>query len=982
MMRRLANVAFALALALGTLSGADARADAPAKPAAARLDDEGIEKDVEALYAAGKYGEALAAAQRLVALREQKYGKEHAKTGSALSDLGGMYLATGDAPKAESLLRRAVEILEASKGSDDLLATALGNLGTMLKKKGDSKGAEKLYERAVALEEKGGAARESALGTVLANLAGLYMATGRLPQAEKVFLRAITIHEKAGPERSLLNDLGSLGALYRGMGRYDKAADQFNRALPLAARVHGTNHPDVGRLHHNIAVFLTGSNQKDLAAEHYRNAEAILTRTLGPRHPDLATVYSDWALLWARSDWKQAAGLYEKALDIEEQWLESALVGGTEEDKTLYATRLETLMDRVVSFEYGGDGRGRPEVMRIALGAVLRNKARVLEASAAHVGALRERMSPEDRTLLDELARVRGAYAAAMTRGPRGMTVAEHNAETDRLRAEADVIEARIAERSAGYRRGRAKVTIEAVAARIPKDAVLMEFVRYQPRSTHFYSAASERLGRPKYMVYVLWPDGRVWHHQMSVDAFEIDRKVDIIRKGLQDPSARPHETGTQLALLHDVLFGQVGAELGPVKHVLISPDAALALVPFGALIDRENKFLITKYSFTYLSTGRDLLRLGAGGGARRSAPLLVANPDYDAPGEAGATALPDAPKGSLPTIARVKFSPLPGTAEEADALRRLLPDPSVRLERVATETALKQASSPRILHVATHGFFLGSDGKAGQGKARGLELEVPPESLPQVASEVDGRKLPVPHPMFLSGIALAGANVRKGQADDGILTAYEASSLDLTGTELVVLSACETGLGERAGSEGVRGLRRALVLAGSETQVMSLWQVDDEATRDLMTTYYQKLFREGKGRAEAMRESQLALLGRPDHSHPYYWASFIVSGAWGPLEGVTPAKNEATSAVRGAVPPGGARGCGCEVAGRNEGTRVAWGGFAALVALAVARRMRGAHARGQGEARPRWIAVAPRVSPPAPPQPGSRPPVPRPAAP
>ncbi|MDC3952976.1 CHAT domain-containing protein [Polyangium jinanense] len=942
-MRRLANVALALTLALGTLSGGVARADAPAKPAAALSDDEKIEKDVEALYGAGKYGEALAAAQKLVALREQKYGKEHPKTGSALSDLGGMYLATGDYPKAEGFLRRAVEILEASKAPDELLATAVGNLATLLKKKGDTKGAEKAYERAIALEEKGGAAREAALGTVLANLAGLYMASGRLVQAEKLFLRAIALHEKNGPERSLLIDVGSLGALYRGMGHYHKAAEQYNRALPIAERVHGTNHPDVGRLYHNIAVFLTGSSQKDLAEEHYRKAEAILTRTLGPRHPDLASVYSDWALLRTRSGWKQAIDLYEKALDIEEQWLESALVGGSEEDKTLYASRLETIMDRVVSFEFGSNGLGRPEVARLTLGAMLRNKARVLEASAAHVGALRERMSPEDRKLLDELARVRGAYAAAMTRGPRGMTVAEHNAETERLRAEADAIEAQIAEHSAGYRRGKAKVTVEAVAARIPKDAVLMEFVRYQPRSIHFYSAASERLGGPRYMAYVLWPDGKILHHQVPVSAAEVDRKVEIIRSGLADPAAKVRDTGTQLALLHAVLFAEVSDHLVGVKHVLISPDAALALVPFGALIGRDNKYLISKYSFTYLSTGRDLLRLGASG-VKRSAPLLVANPDYDAPGEAGATALPDAPKGALPTIARVKFSSLPGTAEEAEAIRALVPDTAVKLERVATETALKQVSSPRILHVATHGFFLGNDGKAGQGKARGLELEIPPENLPHVASEVDGRKLPVPHPMFLSGIALAGANVRKGQADDGILTAYEASSLDLQGTELVVLSACETGLGLRAGSEGVRGLRRALVLAGSETQVMSLWQVDDEATRDLMTSYYQKLFREGKGRAEAMRESQIRLLERPEYSHPYFWASFIVSGAWGPLEGVSPAKAE--SAARGVVPPGGARGCGCEVAGTNEGTQAAGAGALALLALAAARRIRVARAR------------------------------------
>ncbi|MDI1442979.1 CHAT domain-containing tetratricopeptide repeat protein [Polyangium sp. 6x1] len=946
-MRRLANVALALALALGTLAGGAAGADAPAKPAAALADDEKLEKDVEALYAAGKLAEALAAAQKLVALREQKFGKEHAKTGSALSDLGGMYFSTGDYPKAEGFLRRAVEILEASKGPDDLLATALGNLATLLKTKGDWNAAEKAYERAIALEEKGGAPRASALGTVLANLAGLYMATGKLAQAEKLYLRAISFHEKTGPERSLLVDLGSLGALYRGLGQYGKAAEQFNRALPIAERVHGTNHPNVGRLYQNIGVFLTGSNQKDQAEQYFQKGEAILTKTLGPRHPDLATFYSDWALLWARLDWKRTAELNQKALDIEEQWLESALVGGSEEDKTLYAKRLERLMDRVVSFEYGGQGAGRPEAMRMALGAVLRNKARVLEASAGHIGALRARMSPEDRKLLDDLARVRGAYAAAMTRGPRGMTVAEHNAETDRLRAEADAIEARIAEHSAGYRRATAKVTIEAVAARIPKDAVLMEFVRYVPRDTHFYSAASETLGPPRYIVYVLFPDGDIWYHQLSVDAFEVERKVEIIRRGLQDPTVRFDDVGRQLVLLHDVVFGLVATRLGGVKHVLISPDAELARIPFGALIGHDNKYLISKYSFTYLSTGRDLLRLGASG-ARRSPPLLVANPDYDAPGEAGAAALPDAPKNSLPRIARIKFSELPGTAEEAEAIRRFMPDPSVRLERVATETALKQASSPRILHVATHGFFLDGDGRAGQGTSRGLELDVPPESLPKITSEVDGKKLPVPHPMFLSGIALAGANVRKGQVDDGILTAYEASSLDLGGTELVVLSACETGLGKRAGSEGIRGLRRALVLAGSETQVMSLWQVDDEATRDLMTSYYQKLFREGKGRTEAMRESQLALLERSEYSHPYYWASFIVSGAWGPLEGVTPAKDEATSAARGAVPPGGARGCGCEVAGRDEGTRAAWGGAAALVALVVARRIRGARARAQ----------------------------------
>ena len=137
---------------------------------------------------------------------------------------------------------------------------------------------------------------------------------------------------------------------------------------------------------------------------------------------------------------------------------------------------------------------------------------------------------------------------------------------------------------------------------------------------------------------------------------------------------------------------------------------------------------------------------------------------------------------------------------------------------------------------------------------------------------------------LVLSGLALAGANQRwSGDGEDGILTALEATSLDLWGTRMVVLSACETGVGDVQNGEGVYGLRRALVLAGAESQVMSLWQVSDAATRDLMISYYQHL-RAGEGRADALRQVQLAMLkGGRNREHPFYWASFILSGDWRP---------------------------------------------------------------------------------------------------
>jgi len=137
---------------------------------------------------------------------------------------------------------------------------------------------------------------------------------------------------------------------------------------------------------------------------------------------------------------------------------------------------------------------------------------------------------------------------------------------------------------------------------------------------------------------------------------------------------------------------------------------------------------------------------------------------------------------------------------------------------------------------------------------------------------------------LVLSGLALAGVNQRwSGDGEDGILTALETAGLDLWGTRLVVLSACETGVGDVKLGDGVYGLRRALVLAGSESQVMSLWQVSDEATRDLMVDYYRRL-RRGEGRADALRQVQLAMLkGRQDLQHPFFWASFILSGDWRP---------------------------------------------------------------------------------------------------
>lgn len=216
-----------------------------------------------------------------------------------------------------------------------------------------------------------------------------------------------------------------------------------------------------------------------------------------------------------------------------------------------------------------------------------------------------------------------------------------------------------------------------------------------------------------------------------------------------------------------------------------------------------------------------------------------------------------------------------------------------------ATEAALKGLRRPRVLHVATHGFFFADRPRqfpSGGGSPLRGTFDAPDES-PSLAEWEN--------PLLRSGLVLAGVRQgRSGPGEDGVLTALEVAGLDLRGTRLVVLSACETGLGEAHPGGGVFGLRRALVLAGSETQVMSLWKVSDNATRDLMVAYYKRL-QAGEGRSEAMRAVQLAMLksvdegaGVPrrdslnDRRHPYYWAAFIQSGAWTPLDKSTARPN------------------------------------------------------------------------------------------
>jgi CHAT domain-containing protein len=922
----------------------------PLVVAAGEIDEGSLEAEASRLQDAGKYREARGQAEKLVALREKKHGPADARTAAALRSLGSIELSLGDVVAAGEHAGRAVAMMEAAAGHEAELAAALATLAEVWAARGRRDDAERAYERAIAVDEKAGAAREIELGVWLGKLAAFHVtvvrdgregtseAQARVRKAKKILERALEIHERRGAERALAFDLGVSCEINR--ADEPRARACFERALPLAERVLGPAHPELARLLASAARFETSSRQLARADELFRRAEGILQRSLGAAHPELAELYSDWAMSRLHEgarDTARAFALRKQAEEIEERHLEAVLAGGAEIEKLTYARTFERRIDRAISLELLAPGE--KEATRIALGTILRRKGRVLDVMAGSVSAVRAASDAEAQELVRALVAARQALATAIVAGPRERPLAAYEEDLAELHRRADDIESRVSLYAAAHVREKPKeVTLEAVQSALPDDAALIEIYRYTTEHPFHGSLYHERT-ESRYMIYLLRRTGEPLHFFMPNSAKTVDEIVERARKALQDPEDQ--HVYQDLGLLHGMLLRSLEPQLAGIKRLYISPDGPLNLIPFGALRDGSLRYLTEKYTVTYLASGRDLLRTFS----RRAdvgAPLVVASPDYDA---ATRPAL-NIDRALLPVFARIHFSPLEGTLEEARAITPLLPDPVLKTGRDATETLLRGVAGPKILHIATHGFFLDASGRVSRGKRRGLVLDDlpsdrqdPGDPRPRAAGS---RLPPIDNPLFLSGLALAGANGRHGQADDGILTAYEASALDLRGTELVVLSACETGVGAVDAGEGVHGLRRALVVAGAETQVMSLWQVDDKGTRDLMTSYYEKLFSRGLGRGEALQEAQRAMLSQAEYKHPFFWASFISSGATGPIRG-TERKPDGPGVA--SILPGGARGCGCASVGERPFEGSASAGIGAGIALGLFAR-RGARRR------------------------------------
>src|SRR5919199_1214392 len=627
-------------------------------------------QQVNQLQKQGQYSAAIPLTERILVILEKNLGAEHPLIATSLNNLAYLYDEQGNYSQAEPLLQRALAIREKVLGKEHpSVATSLNNLAALYKEQGNYSQAEPLYQRALAIKEKVLGKEHPAVATSLNNLAGLYQEQGNYSQAELFYQRALAIKEKVlGKEHpDVAESLNNLAALYSYMGNYSQAEPLFQRSL------------------------------------------AILEKVLGKEHPNVAFNISNLAgLYWAQGDITRALEFAIRNTNIEEHNLAVIFTTGSEARKRDYIATLWGKTNANVSLHVQG-APNNPEAACLALTTILQRKGRILDALTDSLQILRQNLKPEDQTLLNQLADTRSQLAALIFNKPKDIPLEQYQQQVATLKAQAEQLENALSHRSAEFHTETKPVTIEAVQQLIPADTALVELVLYKP-----FNPKTIKRGSPRYVAYILHSTGEPKWIDLG-EAAPIDQAVTDFRKALQSQTS---DIKPVARALDEKLMQPIRKLLGNTRNVLLSPDSQLNLIPFAALVDENNHYLVENYSINYLSSGRDLLRL-QNHAKSRSQSVIVANPDYAKPGDPASvgmiargessqiaaaqgvnlSAQPAQTRGLFDDlIQKVDWSPLPNTEKEANAIAPMLPGATLLTGSQATENVIKQLQAPKIL--------------------------------------------------------------------------------------------------------------------------------------------------------------------------------------------------------------------------------------------------------------------------------------------
>ncbi|HLJ86807.1 MAG TPA: CHAT domain-containing protein [Candidatus Angelobacter sp.] len=791
-----------------------------------------------------------------------------------LDNLGALALKQSDLVSAEKYHRRALSI-EESHGHEGLhLANTLSSLGLVLKCRGDYREAEQYQIRALEIREKF-APRTLPVSASLDELGTLALAQGKPDAAQDYLLQALKIREDLAPDSlDVATSLNHLGYLYRERGDEDKAENHHHRALALIEAIA----PDSLFYAEDLnALGDIASDRGDLSKSeaYYRKALAIREK-LAPGSAGYAESLASLAtILRLQGQLDAAAKLFEDALNALES--QASRLGGTSENRSRFRARHESCYTRYIDLLIS---QKKPD---LAFRVWERFQARSLvELLAESRIDIRKGIDPDLAAELQTLQRSLDAKAVARIKTLNDKdaddTASAINLEIADLLAQYNEVERRIRANSPGYAaltQPRALSATEVQAQLLGPDTLLLE---YSLSDEHSYVWAITPNSLDAYELptraAIEASAQRLYSILMARDCFIPDETRQQQRNRIAEADARYPEAAAELGTM---ILGPVARQLG-TKRLLIIGDGALQYIPFSVLPEPGNRD--GKSSFATLVKNHEIVNLPSASAlavlrdqAARRTPAtkelaVLADPVFD---KDDMRVREEHGRNRLTPVRVSKFSPpgaehltrstkgpglnqheefhlarLPFTREEAETIMAHVP-PGEGMEALDFEASRKTISDRklgqyRMVHIATHAL-------------------------------VDNRR------PELSGLVLSLVD-ESGYPVDGFLNLQDIYNLDLS-ADLVVLSACSTGLGVEVRGDGMVGLTRGFMYAGAARVMSSLWEVDDVATSKLMGAFYKAIQQDHMKPGAALRQAQLAMQTLDNWNAPYYWAGFQLQGEW-----------------------------------------------------------------------------------------------------
>ena len=809
------------------------------------------------------------------AITEKTLGKNHPDYARLLNGLGILYQAMGNYTAAEQNYLEAKAIQEKTLGKEDInYALSLTSLGTLYSNMGNFVSAEKNYLEAKTILERKIGKENPAYASLLNALGMLYYSMSNYTAAEKCYLETKAILEKSigknHPNYATL--LNTLGALYNIMGNDTAAEKNYLEAKTIIEMTLGKDHLYYVTTLTSLGFLYFSMGNYASAEKNYLEAKTLAERNLGKEHPNYALLLDNLYIMYlSAKNYPKALACKQEAMLLTTTQVNRNFLFLSEDQRDAYWNLYSFFFEISYSLSFFNS---TPASSILNYNNALFSKGLLLRTTNAVRDAV---YASGNKTLIEqfeELGRLRQQINALRQKEE------SDKAYIQSLEAQAEAIDKSLARSSSAIREFQTDLSVnwQSVQKSLQAKEAAIEFVSFKLYDKGWTDTV-------QYAALVLKKDGKapIWIPLCNED--EIKEILDKAEGRNSEQQARILYNANGLALF-EMVWKPLEQELKGVTTIYYSPSGLLHKIAFNALPidDSFSKRLTDKYALNLVSSTREVARLPQNKKEKSqiTSAVLYGGLDYNADEtamrtaaqsyktEAAASSAASAPPQGVTRGGA--WVALPATREEVKNIqnflvRKKIPN-TMYQDSLGNEESFRQLSGRKtgLIHLATHGFFLPDaerkyDDRSPQ-QQRGGALN-PPEN-----------------PLLRSGLLLAGGNHAWTNnpvegVESGILTADKIAGMNLLGAKLVVMSACQTGLGDVKNGEGVFGLQRAFKLAGVETLIMSLWEVDDSATSLLMSTFYNEWLISGKSKQEAFKEAQKKV--RAKYPLPYYWAAFVM---------------------------------------------------------------------------------------------------------